>query len=342
MSTRGPYTTGSLAEIARRAGVSTATASRVLNHSPRVRPGTRHAVLKALNDLQGVAKASETMTIGVCVNDFHDDRLNHMYMQDLFAGILQSAHRLDFAIKAIDLQAERRTDETYPQAVMRLGLGGLIHLMPLEDFFGPIAEIADTGFPQCIIGGKMNHPKVNWIDPENIESSCKAVEYLLHLGHRRIAFVAVDVSQYDIGERLAGYKLALAGAGIPFDPALKVVRRHATLDMGVSAMTELLTRPDRPTAVYFTNNELALGGVRACRKLGVAIPEEVSIISIGDSKMAEWITPQLTLLSQPVFEIGRRAALSLATQVRHGEGPIFHEVVSPEFMINESTGPVKA
>ena len=341
MSVRGPYNTGSLAEISKRAGVSTATVSRVLSHSPRVRPGTRHAVLKALNDLQGVAKASETMTIGVCLNDFHDDRLNHMYIQDLFAGIIQSARKMDFAVKALDLTEERRANETYPQTVMRLGLGGLIHLMPLQDFLGAITEIADTGFPQCVIAGRFDHPKVNWIDAENIESSCKAIEYLIHLGHRRIGIVAVDVSQHDISERLAGYKLALAGADIPFDPDLHVVRRHATLDMGVSAMTELLARPDRPTAVYFTNTELALGGVRACRKLGLAIPQDVSIISIGDSKLVEWMTPQLTLLRQPVFEIGRRAGQCIATQVKHREGAIVQEVVYPEFLINESTGPVK-
>ena len=342
MSVRGPYNTGSLAEISKRAGVSTATVSRVLSHSPRVRPGTRHAVLKALNDLQGVAKASETMTIWVCLNDLHDDRLNHMYMQDLFAGILQAARKMDFAIKALDLTEERRPNETYPQVVMRLGLGGLIHLLPLQDFLGAITEIADTGFPQCLISGRLDHPKVNWIDSENIESSCKAVEYLIHLGHRRIGIVAVDVSQHDIAERLAGYKLALAGAGLPFDPDLHVVRRHATLDMGVSAMTELLTRPERPTAVYFTNNELALGGVRACRKLGVEIPRDISIISVGDSKLAEWITPQLTLLNLPFFEIGRRAGQCIATQVKHREGAIVQEVVYPEFLINESTGPVNA
>lgn len=340
MSVRGPYIAGSVTEISRRTGVSIATVSRVLNHSPRVRSTTRHAVLKALNDLQGIAKASETTTIGVCLTDFHDDRLNHIYTQDLFAGILQAARKLDFAVKALDLKEERRLKETYPQTVMRLGLGGLIHLQPLQDFLGAINEIADTGFPQCIISGRTDHPKVNWIDSENIESSRKAVEYLIHLGHRRIGIIGVDISQRDVDERLGGYQLALDGAGIAVDPALHVMRRHVNLEAGVSAMEELLARPNRPTAVYFTNNELALGGVRACRKLGLAIPEDVSIISVGDSKLAELITPQLTLVSQPVFELGRRAGQCLAAQVKYREGAVMQEVIPPEFLIGESTGPV--
>jgi DNA-binding LacI/PurR family transcriptional regulator len=340
MASRGPYNTGSLAEISRRVGVSAATVSRVLRNSPRVSPETRHAVLRAINDQQGIARTSETMTIGVCLNDFHGMRLCDMYVQNLFAGVLQAARKMDFAIKAIDLTQERRVNETYPQTALRLGLGGMIHISPPDEFLPAIHEIADTGFPQCLISGRTDHPQVNWIDSENVAPSRQAIEYLIHLGHRRIGMISVDAKQQDLNERFLGYRQALDAAGLTFDPSLYITQRDVSLDAGCSAMMTMLARPDRPTAVYFANNELALGGLRACRKLGVAFPDDISIISVGDSALAAQLMPELTLISQPVFEMGRMAGQCIAEQVKHREGTVLRETIALSLLISESTGPV--
>ena len=327
------------ARVARELGLSKATVSRVLNNHPNVSPATQARVLKALHTAKGIRRArSGHVTLGVVIPDIHSERLNHIYIQDVLAGILQSATEYDFAIRTVDITAERQVNENYPQLLMRLGMNGLIHVAITEREFPAVLAIAEAGFPQCLIGNRLDHPGVSWIDAENRESSRKAIEYLIHLGHRRIAAVAARLDR-DHCERLEGYRDAMTQAGIPIDPALTVSHDAAEFGIGYSTTMNLLARPDRPTAIYFTNNEMALGGIRACHKAGLAIPKDISLVTFSDSDVTGLLTPSLTFLRQPVFDIGRRAGKCLAEHVKHHEGEIMREIVVPEFFINESTGP---
>ncbi len=333
----------SVATIAKKVGVSTATISRVLNNSPRVRPETRQMVLKAVNETRfSLRKPSQDFTtIGVSVFDFHPNSLTSIYLRDGFAGIAEGAWQHGFNIKPIDLLGEKQATETYAQLVYRLGLSGIIHMGLFNPALNGIMEIAEAGFPQFLLGGRMDHPRINWLDGENIESSRKAVKYLLNLGHQRIAVMTGDSASPDQRERYEGYRLALEDAGLPVDPELVVERKDVSPNSGMAATMELLAKTNRPTAIFYTNGDAAMGGVKACNRMGLKIPEDISIISFDDSRLPEFLTPALTYILLPIYDLAKRAGQHLATQLKHQQDKIIQEVVVPDFFINESTGPVK-
>jgi len=330
----------SLAQIARKVGVSTATISRVLNNSPRVKPHTRHKVLKAINETRfAIRKSPATNTLGISFFDFHSNILNNLFCRDCLAGIAESVHQHGLNLHVIDLLSEKQRGETYPQMLHRLGLAGIIHVAFFQSALEAILEIAETGFPQFILCGRLNHPRIHWLDSENVASTQKAVKYLVNLGHQRIAAMTASRNSPDQNERFEGYLSAMTEAGIEPDKELIVERIDITLDAGMSATLELLTKSNPQTAVFYGNGELAIGGIKACRKLGLRIPEDVSIVAFADSRLPEFMVPALTYIHQPVFEMGRRAGQCLAGQIKHQETRILQEVIIPDFFINESTGP---
>lgn len=331
----------SLEEISKRVGVSIATVSRVLNNSPRVKPRTRQMVLKALNEKRRVRGPHQgPVIVGVEVPSFHEDRMNNLYLQEVFAGLLQSARTYSIAFRPVDLAAERRPGEPYHELVMRLGFEGLIHLGAAKRFVAAITEIAEAGFPQYVIGTPVDVPGVSWVDSENVESTRKGIHYLLGLGHRRIAVVCPPMLRTH-EERLEGYHRALAEAGVAQNPDLIVERRSAGVDDGLNAALHLLTRADRPTAIYFAEMEMAFGGMHACRQMGLTVPDDVSILSIGDSRLAEFLSPKLSVVKQPVFEMALRAGQTLADEIQHKERHVHQEYLPCDLFINETTGPVK-
>jgi DNA-binding LacI/PurR family transcriptional regulator len=334
----------SLAEIARKVGLSTATISRVLNNSPRVKPKTRQIVLKAVNETRcAVRKNSpKCLTMGVSIFDFHPNLLTSLFIRDCLAGIAESSHQYGFNIHMLDLLAEKRDNESFAQLPVRLGLSALIHVALFKPIYEPIIEIAETGFPQFVMCGRIDHPQVNWIDSENLQATRKAVKYLLNLGHRRVGIIMGSQSSPDQVDRFQGYRSALEDGGIPVDKELVMERLDISPESGVSAMMELLTKANPPTAIFFTNGELAIGGIKACRKMGRAIPEDISIVSFDDSRLPEFLTPSLTYILQPVYEMGRKAGQQLATQLKHKTDAIVQELVVPDFIINESTAPARS
>jgi DNA-binding LacI/PurR family transcriptional regulator len=212
----------------------------------------------------------------------------------------------------------------------------------MESMAEAIGEIADAGFPQFLVSGRVDHPGVAWLDADNIEPSAKATQYLIHLGHRRIAFMSGTFALQDQFDRFVGYKQALERAGFKLDNDLVMQRQHIDLQAGASAIHDLLTRPQRPTAIYFGNSELAFGAIKGCRQLKLAIPEDISMICFDDCQVSEYVTPSMTCLRQPAMEMGRRGGQFIASQLKNHVQEIKQEVLVPDFFINESTGPAPA
>jgi DNA-binding LacI/PurR family transcriptional regulator len=337
----GLSNSSSLEDISKKVGVSIATVSRVLNNSPRVNPRTRQIVLKALNERRRVRGPHQgPVVVGVEIPSFHEDRMNSIYLQEVFAGLLQSARTYSVAFCPVDLAAERRPGEPFHELVMRLGFEGLVHFGAAKRFMPAIAEIAEAGFPQFVIGTSVDIPGVSWVNSENVESTRMGIHYLIGLGHRRIAVVCPPMLPTH-EERIDGYRRALAEADIPYESDLTIERRSGGPADGLNATLSLLTRANRPTAVYYAEMEMALGGLHACRQMGMSVPGDLSILSIGDSRVADIITPKLTIIKQPVFEMALRAGQFLAEQIQHKERHVHQESFPCDLFVNETTGPVK-
>ncbi len=331
----------SQAEIARQLGISTATVSRALNGSPNVDPDTRQKILRAMNTSRMALKRAvkNLPVIGLATLDYHPSSELGICDREVISGMMASSMQNGFALRTVDLTVERRQNEGHAETVTRLGLEGVVHFCMTKDFLPVIYEIADAGFPQCLLCHRVDRDDIAWIDTDNVEATRKAVRHLTNLGHRRIAVVTPRMDDITHADRFLGYKLALQDGGIEFDPSLHVERRDVSPDSGDSVTMELLTRKDRPTAIYYTNGESSMGAIRACTRLGIRIPQDVSLLAFSDSMLPEYLTPSVTNIRQPVFEMAYRASQYVAAQVAHQDATLLREVVAPDFFVNESTGP---
>jgi DNA-binding LacI/PurR family transcriptional regulator len=334
------FDTVSMVDIAEKVGVSIATISRVLNNSPKVHNETRSKVLQAMNQTNMARRSymgRRHFNVGISLSYFSKGLLQDAFINECVAGILEVAFYNDFRIQILDILASRRADETYLQCLMDFELDGVIHVAPTEGRLQAINEIAGAGFKQVLVGARTSDIRVGWIDSENIESSKRAIKYLTSIGHRRIAVVAGPLEFRNHKERIEGYRLALKEAGIEPDPSLQVSTRQ--ISTKGSCTVDLLTRNAGITAIYYTNSTLAIGGLKACQSMNIRVPDDLSIITFGDSSLPEHLEPPLAYIYQPAFEMGRMAAQQIIGEIKHRDNALNQVEIEPDFFINSSTGP---
>jgi LacI family transcriptional regulator len=166
----------------------------------------------------------------------------------------------------------------------------------------------------------------------------QATEHLLSLGHRRIGAIAGNEGWYATEERLLGFRAALAGAGILPDPAL-IHYSNFQVPEGERVAEELLSQPNRPTAIFGFNDNVAIGALNAARKLGLRVPEDLSIVGFDDTLMSRVVTPKLTTIRQPLAELGR-TGVSLLMRLLEGQRlDALRMELSTTLVVRDSTAP---
>jgi len=299
----------SIKDVARDVGMSTATVSRALRGLPGVTDETRARVMETAQRLGYVASPSasglasgHTRTVAVVVP---------FVTQWFFAAVVQGAEELlrergyDLLLYNLagDPSARHRVFDTNlltkrVDAVLVLGL------KPSAD---ELARLERLGHPVTIVGADVPGWATVRIDDE--QAARTATQHLVDLGHERIAYIGGDEDgALDFTAphaRMTGYRTTLAEAGIAIDPTLEL-HGGFTVTGGRRAATDLLGRPERPTAIFAASDEMAIGVLRAAREGGLRVPEDVSVVGIDDHEMAAFF--DLTTVAQPVHEQGRVAA----------------------------------
>ncbi|PNY80709.1 LacI family DNA-binding transcriptional regulator [Deinococcus koreensis] len=330
----------SIQDVAHLAHVSTATASRALSRPDMVAPGTRERVLQAArelgyqpNVLARSLRQRETRTIGLIVADI----LNPFHAT-LAKGAQDSADQHGYTVFLFNSdeepEKERRAIDTLrghlPQGLIVVPTSGTReHLSTLPEL--PVVELDRVS----------GNPGSTTITVDNVGGAHAATRHLLELGHRCIGMI---VGQQDIStavERRQGFRTALEEAGVPSDDALVVPGNHRE-DDGYRAAHQLLSlpAPQRPSALFVGNNEMTVGAVLAVRELGLRIPADLSIVGFDDSRWAQTMSPPLTVIAQPAYELGRLACehlIGLLGQAR--PAPPTHVQLPTELVIRHSTGP---
>ncbi|MFT3971559.1 MAG: LacI family DNA-binding transcriptional regulator [Micropruina sp.] len=298
-----------LADVAALAGVSVATASRSLGDSEKVSPQTRRRVIQAARELsygavaeQDVATSGPRRTVAIIV-----PFVTRWFFAKATVAALDVLRSGGYDVLLYHLGDATARDDFFSRMPMESRVDGILSLsMPLTEVH--TLALRALGLPLVSIGSHIDgFPSVG-IDEE--ASARLAVTHLLNQGHRRIGLVAgrPDDTRFDFTasmSRRLGYEEALASFGLDFDPQLVVEGPHG-IDGGANAMTELLTRPDLPSAVFAEFDELAVGAMWALRRAGLRVPQDVSIVGIDDAEMAEFV--DLTTVAQDVDAQGRAAA----------------------------------
>lgn len=324
----------SVRSIAEKAGVSIATVSRVLNDDPAVTPRTRDAVMQVI-DRSGYSVRVRKVagaTLGFAYTQKRT--LAVPYDAAVFEGVVRGAEESRWDVMLVSFQRDKRRDESFTQFFQRKGVRAVV-LRTAAATRDVCQQIADEGFPHVVISERFDSPDVNYIDGDSKGETHRAIDYLISLGHRRIAFGMHNVPDRDHFDRFEAYQAALAEHGIAYDGKL-VCRHPATLAGGGTILTLLVNRPERPTAVFFADPILAIGAMRRAQELSLRVPADMSIVGFDDTDARFSTCPVLTAVCQDASMLGVEAARWLT---RGAWRMPFRKTIPTYFEINGSVGP---
>ncbi|HEX7324558.1 MAG TPA: LacI family DNA-binding transcriptional regulator [Rhodanobacteraceae bacterium] len=326
-------------DVARVAGTSTKTVSRVLNNEPNVRDSMRERVMAAVTALKyrPLASARSLATNRSFMIALLYDNRSPSYIMEVQAGVLEACEAQHYSMMVQPLVSTSADFvERIEDILTRHQPDGLILTPPLTDHPQLLECLRQHGVPFASIAPRHPETCIGVILRER-EAAAAMVDHLVSLGHRHIAHILGDPEHGAGIWRLAGYRDGLKRAGLKEDPAYMVQGRFS-FESGVAAMRQLLALPQRPTAIFAADDDMAVGAIWAAAEAGVSIPRDMSICGFDDTTIATQVWPPLTTIHQPVREMGRRATQELLLRVLNKGEPKMVEV-DYEMCIRASTAP---
>ncbi|WP_193161922.1 LacI family DNA-binding transcriptional regulator [Microbulbifer hainanensis] len=305
-----------ISDVARSAGVSPMTVSRVINGESNVRAKTRDAVLAAIESLgytpnraaRSLASADQII-IGLLYSN-----PSAAYLSEVLVGGLEQAsrHNIQLVVEKCDTEEDA---ETVAARLMAGGVEGLLITPPLSDQprMQELLRASDT--PAAAIASENAYNNTSAVSIDDYQAAFAMTRHIISLGHRRIGFVIGDTNQIASGRRLAGYRDALREAGLPVDDALEA-QGHFTYRSGLQAAEQLLAVEDRPTAIFASNDDMAAATVAIAHRRGLDVPSDLTVCGFDDTALATTVWPELTTIHQPIIEMARAAVDLLVEEVR--------------------------
>lgn len=326
-------------DVADLARVDPAVVSKIVNGSESlsVRPETRARVLDAVkvlnyrpNAMARSLRTARSDTVGLLIPDFTNP---------IYASIIQGAQRAAAKRGQLVLTASVDQEDSIPLALERLGNGRLDGLLVAEVPSSPSAyrEIRSVGLPWLLLNRRTTASH-RYVILDDEGATRMAVDHLAELGHRVVAHLAGPTSADTATRRKAGFRAAMSAHGLVVRRQ-HVVEADYTYEGGFTAMSELLGRPLRPTAVVVANVASAIGALRAAHVAGVTVPDELSVVSIHDLSLATYLDPPLTTVRMPVEQLGERGIEILSNL---SPDDLVEEVVHGpmELVVRASTAPL--
>jgi len=324
-------------DVARAAGVSIATVSATINQSAYVSPALQERVHRAVAEVgyqpDGIArslKKRSTQTLGLIISD-----ITNPFFTALIRGIEDRANAKGYALILCNTDEHLEKERAYLRLLRCRRVDGLI-MAPaggVADYHG---FLPDGNRPLVFIDRKISSVLADAVVVDNVGGARQVVEYLLRLGHRRVAAITGLPHISTTHERIQGYRWALEAAGQPLDPDL-MRTGNSRLEGGYQAALALLRLSRRPTAIFATNNVMAIGLMRAVAEQGLRCPEDLSVACFDDFEWASVFRPRLTTVAQPTYDMGAKAADLLFTRL---EGTLSGDpqevVLSPSLVIRDS------
>jgi LacI family transcriptional regulator len=294
--------------VAEAARVSVATVSAVINGTAIVSPELTARIEAAIRDIgykrNAIArslKMGKTRTIGLTVAD-----ITNPFFTDVVAVLQEVLHRAGYAVMLCSNDEDMEMQDEQIQLLLDRMVDGLI-IAPAGDDANLKRILGGTNVPIVLIDRICEGVKADAVILDNQRAVFDATTYMLQLGHRRIGYVSGSLDTSTGRDRLDGYHRALEASGVPFDENLVRFGNFREAD-AYNASMQLLTQPDRPSAMFSANNLMVIGVMKAIRDIGLSCPEDVSVACFDDFPWADVFRPQLTAVAQPVRAIGEQAA----------------------------------
>lgn len=295
-------------DVAKMAGVSVSTVSRVLNGKVDVAKETKNHILTVIDDLgYSTNLAARSMRsqkknlIGLIMPD-----IAYPYAIEIMKGVNQAIAESEFDLLVytsgdVRKQGHVTSEQKYITILAKSISDGVIVV-------APVASEYNIDKPIVSIDPVMSHPNYPAVHATNYEGSLEAMEYLIGLGHRRIGFIGGRVELESANRRLSGYRDALEKAGIPIDEQL-IVSGDYTTKTGIEGGQKLLALEDRPTAIFASNDQMAMGVYQSAEKMGLHIPDDFSLVGFDNIPESKYLG--LTTIDQFILKMGYTATQML-------------------------------
>lgn len=324
-------------DVAKEAGVSYSTVSRVVNNKNYVKQETREKVHRAMEQLgyqvnlhARVLAGGQTNVIGLLTVD-----LVSQYTAEIFRGIddVLAANNYDLMLYTAHHQTKK--ESMYANTMARGLTDGLLIILPKEpDLY--LEPLRERDFPFVLIDQISESPSDLSVTSANRLGGYEATKHLIELGHRRIGIITGWLETVNSRDRLEGYKSALANYNIPFDSDL-IFQGDYTQAKGDEGTRHFLDLPSPPTAIFSSNDIAATGVIKAANARGINVPEDLSVIGFDDIPIASELNPKLTTIRQPLQEMGSIATQLLLDLINNNENKPNSMILPIEIIVREST-----
>ncbi len=327
---RGP----TIIDVAKLAGVSKATAARVLNGQQElVKETTRERVSVAAeqlgyvrNAIAGSLRTDRTFVIALSIPD-----ITNPFWPEVARGVQDTTEAEGYTTVIVNTDWKSDREQSMLNMVRRNRFDGLI----INVVDTPIIDLEKLHIPIVLLGASERYPKVNSVGSDTAGGAEKAMQHLYELGHRRIALISGLSRRYSIRDE--SYVAFHAHYKLPTDSDL-VIEGDFTRQAGYSAMQKLLKLKNPPTAVFTANDSIAIGALKAANMMSWRVPEDISIIGMDDINASTVTSPELTTIAKPKYEIGVNAAQILLNCIEHGSNiPTKKLKMNCELIVRAST-----
>ncbi|XEC94659.1 LacI family DNA-binding transcriptional regulator [Paenibacillus tarimensis] len=326
-------------DIARMAGVSTTTVSKVINNKGRISKSTRERVNQIIEDLNyrpnvlaSAMKGKSSYQIAFLIPDI-DNPIYAKYLKH----IEERGQELGYNVVMCSTDNDSVKEARHISLLKQRRVDGFIIASKFKNE-ELLKELIEEDFPVVLFAHERLAHSVDSVTADDYMGGYMTAKYLHSLGHRKIGVIGED--SVSSNERIRGYKFALSEAGIPVDDRLIVVG-GAAMEDAESGAALLLDRKDRPSAIFGVNDILAIGAMRAAKARKLRIPEQLSVIGFDDTQLCLIVSPTLSSVTMPVRELGKHVMDIIIGKIENGESVKQRIRMLPELVVRETTGPVQ-
>jgi LacI family transcriptional regulator len=327
-------------DVAKLAGVAPITVSRVVNNSGYVSTKTRLKVEAAIAELNYVPntlarslRLRQSHTLALVLTD-----ISNPFWTTVARSVEDTSNEAGFSVFFCNTDESPHKQDEYLRVLMQKRVDGVL-LVPAQVDAELIPWLQSQDTPVVVLDRRVSHEQVDVVRCDAEGGAFKLVQHLLELGHRRIAVLSGPQQVSTAADRVAGYRRAMAGAGIDVLPGW-VCYGEFTRVSGYEMAQQALNLEPRPTALFGVNNFIALGALRAAKDAGLRVPEEISLVAFDDFASEFVVDPFLTVVAQPVAEMGRRATELLLARMKvdRPDQEDYQEIVLPtEVIVRKSS-----
>lgn len=330
-------------DVARLAGVSPSTVSRVLNQKGVISNDTRQRILSAMEELQYVPNDfarsfanGSPQAIALVIDIADPGAYSNNFFNNTVFGIETTAHRNDYNLMITNASQPFGGASAIEKLMMGKKIDGIV--LPISIVTEQLLQKVEALRFPCVILG---HPEevsteTNWIDINNTQAAGKAVKHLLQKGYTEIAFLSDGDAEGFNRDRISGYCREMAANGLPVRQS-RILHGAPSLESGMQCMQALLEAEAPPDAVICSDDRLALGALRAARAKGLRVPEDMGIVSFDNTPVTELAEPSITSINVDTFELGIQAAEILINQIEKPDCSIRQILLSTKIIERAST-----